>query len=78
MSPDGAYLDIYIETGASKNGKDAIRALRNHAAEIQKIIAQAKILSKMPRVRFRNDIQAGNAISVEDILDDIRAKYDLS
>lgn len=75
MTPDGKFLDLYVSNGQDK---ELAKTLAPYAQELQSIIASAKVLSRMPRVRFRIDTGAASGESVADILDDIRAKYDLS
>ncbi len=76
ITPDGMFLDLFIY----RSYEPAILAkqLSEYAPEIQRLIASAKVLSRMPKVRFRVDSGVGNTESVSDILDDLRAKYDLS
>lgn len=76
ITPDGVYLDIYIQRATEP--RELVKQLSNYASDIQRIIANAKVLSRMPKVRFRVDSGSTHTESVIDILDDIRAKYDLS
>lgn len=76
MTPDGKFLDLYVSNG--QNTQELAKTLAPYAHELQSIIANAQVLSRMPRVRFRIDAGAASGESVADILDDIRAKYDLS
>lgn len=76
ITPDGVYLDLFIHR--ADEPRELAKQLSEFAPEIQRIIANAKVLSRMPKVRFRVDTGAANTESVVDILDDIRAKYDLS
>jgi ribosome-binding factor A len=70
------YLDIYIHR--SHEPRELAKQLSDYAPEIGQIIANAKVLSRMPKIRFRIDTGANNTETVADILDDIRSKYDLS
>jgi len=76
ITPDGVYLDIFIHR--QHEPKELAKQLSDYAPELQKIIASAKVLSRMPKIRFRVDSGANATASVVDILDDLRAKYDLS
>ncbi len=76
ITPDGVYLDLYVQR--STEPKELVKQLSHHAPDIQRIIANAKVLSRMPKVRFRVDPGSTHTESVIDILDDLRAKYDLS
>lgn len=76
MTPDGGYLDIFIQK--KNEPQELAKKLSDYAPELQKIIADARVLSRMPKIRFRVDTWANNTASVVDILDDLRAKYDLS
>lgn len=76
ITPDGVYLDLFIYR--LYEPRKLAKQLSHYAPEIQKLIADAKVLSRMPKVRFRVDTGMGNTESVIHILDDIRSKYDLS
>jgi ribosome-binding factor A len=76
ITPDGAYLDIFIQR--THEPRELVKQMSHYASDIQRIIANAKVLSRMPKVRFRVDPGSTNTESVLDILDDLRAKYDLS
>ncbi len=76
LAGDGMYLDCTISSEI--NGLACAKALRDFEPIVKKTIASAKILGKMPKIRFKFDTKATNAASVEDILREIETKYDLS
>lgn len=76
LSADGVYLDCFI--ASELNGANCPKALRDFEPIVKKSIASAKVLAKMPRIRFRLDTKQANAASVEDILREIESKYDLT
>lgn len=75
LSMDGAYLDCFIIS--ETNGVACAKALRDFEPIVKKTVAQAKILGKMPKIRFKYDAKETATASVEDILREIESKYDL-
>ncbi len=76
LSKDGKYLDLFIFT--EQNPIELRKKMTDFTAEIQRHIAQSKVIGKMPILRFKLDITAGGERSVQDILAEIRTQYDLS
>ena len=76
LSGDGAYLDCIVT--CETNGENCPKALRDFEPVIKRTVASAKILGKMPRIRFRYDKRQAGAASVEDIIREIETQYDLT